>query len=108
MHARLGPALQARDVHLREADPARDSVLIQVLEEPQDDDLALQLRQPGHQARQAQQIFWLLPGRRRGHQIAQTTVGFLAGRLVSAVIASRTSFSPTSSCSANSPVAGEP
>jgi hypothetical protein len=47
-HAGQSPALQPRDVHLREADPGRDLVLVQVLEEPQDDDLALQLRQGSH------------------------------------------------------------
>jgi hypothetical protein len=44
-HAGQGPALQAGDVHLGEADPGRDGVLVQLMEEPENDDLALQLRQ---------------------------------------------------------------
>jgi hypothetical protein len=38
-HPGQGTALQPRDVHLGAADPGRDFVLVQVLEEPQDDDL---------------------------------------------------------------------
>jgi hypothetical protein len=44
MHAAQGPALQPRDVHLGAADPGCDLVLVQILEEPQHDDLTLQLR----------------------------------------------------------------
>jgi hypothetical protein len=43
-HAGQGPALQAGDVHLGEADLGSDLILVQVLEEPQDDDLAFQRR----------------------------------------------------------------
>jgi hypothetical protein len=38
-HPGQGTALQPGDVHLGAADPGRDFVLVQVLEEPQDDDL---------------------------------------------------------------------
>jgi hypothetical protein len=69
-------------VHLGEADPGRDIVLVQLLEEPQHDDLALQLRQPRHQARQRQQILWLLPSLRLGDQVAQATVGVVTHGLV--------------------------
>ena len=51
-HAGQSPALQPRDVHPGEADPGRDGVLVQLLEEPKYDHLALQLRQGGHQAGQ--------------------------------------------------------
>ena len=57
-HAGQGPALQPRDVHLGEADPGRDGVLVQVLKEPKHDHLALQLRQGRHQAGQGQQVLY--------------------------------------------------
>ena len=81
-HAGQGPALEAGHVHLGEADPGRDLVLVQVLEEPQDDNLAFQLRELRHQAGQGQQVLWLLPGSRRGQQVAEAKVAFVAGWLV--------------------------
>src|SRR5512133_2484381 len=81
-HAGQGPALQPRDVHLGEADPGRNGVLMQVLKEPQHNDLTLQLRQSCYQAGQGQQVLGLLPGCRRGHQIAKAKVGFVASWLV--------------------------
>jgi hypothetical protein len=44
-HAGQRPAKQPRDVHLGAADLGRGGVLFQLLEEPQDDDPALQLGQ---------------------------------------------------------------
>ena len=85
-------------MHLGVANPARASVLIQVLEEPQDDDFALQLRLPGPPGQAG-------PTNSSGSSPAGWSKD-TSQRLVSAVIASRTSSSPTSSCSANSPVAG--
>src|SRR4029453_12395100 len=81
-HSGQGPALQGGDVHLGEADPGRDGVLIQLMEEPKNDDLALQFRQCRYEAGKRQQILWFLPVRRCSHQIAKAQVGFGAGRLV--------------------------
>ena len=47
LERRQGAALQPGDVHLGVADPGRDLILVQVLEEPQHDDLALQRREGG-------------------------------------------------------------
>src|SRR5215211_8639444 len=77
-----GAALQPGDVHLGEADPGCDLILVQVLEEPQQDDLTFQLWQGGDQARQGQQIFRFLPGARRRHQVPQRYVPVLADWLV--------------------------
>jgi hypothetical protein len=65
-----------------EADPGCDLILVQVLEEPQQDDLTFQLWQGGDQARQGQQIFRFLPGGRRRHQVPQRYVPVLADWLV--------------------------
>jgi NADP-dependent 3-hydroxy acid dehydrogenase YdfG len=43
-HAGQGATLEPGDVHLRAADPGRDLILVQVVEEPQDDDLTFQRR----------------------------------------------------------------
>ena len=69
-------------MHLGVADPGRDFVLVQILEEPQHDDLAFQLRQRSDQAGQNQYVFWLLPDSRRHHQIAQTSITVDADGLV--------------------------
>jgi hypothetical protein len=43
-HAGQSATLEPADVHLGEADPGSDRILIQVLEEPQGDDLAFRPR----------------------------------------------------------------
>jgi hypothetical protein len=53
-HPRQGAALEPGDVHLGAADPGGDLILVQVLEEPQHDDLTLQSREGGEQAAQGQ------------------------------------------------------
>ena len=78
-HAGKGAALQARHVHLRAAELCSDGVLVQVVEEPQQDDFAFQVGKRGDQAGQSQQVLWFLPGPGGGHQVAETNGGVVAG-----------------------------
>jgi len=70
-HAGQGPALQPRDVHLGEADPGSDGVLVQVLKERSTITSRSSSGRGRHQAGQGQQVLWFLPGCRRDHQLAE-------------------------------------
>src|SRR5829696_6728526 len=81
-HAAEGAAQQARDVHLGAAHPGGDVVLVEVVEEAQDHDLALRLGQAVDQPGQQEQVLQLLPGRGGRQPVAQGGVAPLADLLV--------------------------
>ena len=61
-----GAAQQTRDVHLRAADAGGDVVLVELVEEAEDHDLALRLGQAVDQPGQQEQVLQLLAGRAAG------------------------------------------
>jgi hypothetical protein len=73
--------LQPRYVHLGVAEPGRDGVLVEILEEPQDDGLAFQFGQVGDQSASTSRSsgFSRDPG---GHQVTHRHLGVVAGRAV--------------------------
>src|SRR5215211_1038231 len=77
-----GAAQQPRHVHLGAADPGGDVVLVEVVEEAQDHDLALRLGQAVDQPGQQEQVLQLLPGRGGRQPVAQGGVALLADLLV--------------------------
>src|SRR5829696_358193 len=81
-HAAKGAAQQPRDVHLGAPDPGGDVVLVQVVEEPQDHDLALRLGQAVDQAGQQEEVLRLLAGRGGREAVAKGGVALLADLLV--------------------------
>ena len=80
-HAGQGPSLQPRDVQLGK--PTRAAIVSWSSSWKNRSKMtSLQLRQPRYQARQGQQILWLLPSLRLGDQVAQAAVGVVAHGLV--------------------------
>src|SRR4029450_8487760 len=77
-----GAAQQPRHVHLGAADPCGDVVLVEVVEEAQDHDLAPQGGQALEQLGEQEQVLQLLAGGGRGQAVAQGGVALLADPLV--------------------------